>query len=150
MDHSVATLEPSTIMFIEPRAVRDLFIQVPHTAAAFWRSMLIDASIFREWMTNIGQRNAYSRLAHLLCELMTRMKAVGLASEDTCELPITQAELADATGISTVHVNRSLQSLRGDGLIRWQAGSLTVLDWERLKEAGEFEQDYLHLRERVA
>jgi CRP-like cAMP-binding protein len=96
-------------------------------------------------MLNVGRREAYGRMAHLLCELVTRMRAVGLAQDHTCELPMTQSELGDALGISTVHVNRTLQELRGAGLITLKGGALQVLDWEGLKQAGEFDPTYLHL-----
>jgi CRP-like cAMP-binding protein len=110
-----------------------------------WRDTLIDAAIFREWMIGIGRRSAYTRIAHVLCEVFVRLRAVGLANGDECELPVTQAELGDALGLSTVHVNRSLQELRGDGLIQLRAGSLTILNWDGLKTAGEFDVTYLHL-----
>jgi CRP-like cAMP-binding protein len=150
MDHSLGTLEDSTVLHIAHETMHDLFRRKPEIGALFWRWTLIEASVFREWVVNVGQREAYSRLAHVLCEVMTRMKAVGLADGKTCQFPLTQSELGDTTGMSTVHVNRTLQALRGDGLIRLKAGSLTVLDWEGLTVAGEFDPAYLHLRELVA
>jgi CRP-like cAMP-binding protein len=126
--------------------MRDLCKAQPRLAAAFWRETLIDASIFREWVTNVGRRNAYARLAHVLCELLVRLRAVGLAEDDACELPMTQGEIGDATGISTVHVNRTLQELRGDGLITLKGEKLTVLDWDRLKKAADFDPTYLHFK----
>jgi CRP-like cAMP-binding protein len=93
----------------------------------------------------LGRREAYGRIAHLFCEMMVKLRAVGLADGNTCELPITQTELGDALGTSTVHVNRVLQELRGDGLITLRSGSLTVLDWDGLRQAGEFDPTYLHL-----
>ena len=110
-----------------------------------WRDTLIDAAIFREWMVGMGRRSAYTRIAHVLCEVLVRLRAVGLANRLECELPITQAELGDALGLSTVHVNRSVQELRGDGLIELRRGSLTVLNWDGLKKAGGFDPTYLHL-----
>ena len=80
-------------------------------------------------MTNIGRRDAYNRMAHILCEWVLRLRAVGLVKDHTCDLPMTQTELADATGISTVHVNRVLQELRGNGLITLRGSRLKVLDW---------------------
>src|SRR5215203_7306512 len=91
-------------------------------ASALWRETLIDAAIFREWMLSIGRREAYARIAHLLCELLVRLRAVGLAEDHTCKLPITQAQMGDALGLSDVHVNRVLQALRGNGLITLQRG----------------------------
>ena len=96
-------------------------------------------------MIGIGRRSAYTRIAHLLCELMTRFRAVALTTDHTFPLPITQTEMGDALGLSTVHVNRSLQELRGDGLITTEGRSVIVNDWQGLKKAGEFDPTYLHL-----
>lgn len=145
-DHYVGVLEESSVLLIPHEAFLDLLRRLPEVAAIFWRWSLIEASIFREWVTNVGRRDAYARMAHLLCELMTRMRAAGLAPGQECQLPVTQAELGDATGISTVHVNRVLQTLRASKLIRLRSGSLTILNWDELKKAGEFEPGYLHLR----
>jgi CRP-like cAMP-binding protein len=150
MDHSLGTLARSTLVFLPHETVRDLIRRCPRIGDAFWRETLIDASIFREWVVNLGRREAYGRMAHLLCEFYIRLRSVGLANGQAYELPLTQAELGDALGASTVHVNRTLQDLRGEGLITLQAGSVTVLDWERLKEAGEFDPTYLHLRKEAA
>jgi CRP-like cAMP-binding protein len=84
-------------------------------------------------------------MAHILCELLVRLKAVGLAEDHACYLPITQGEFADALGFTNVHVNRVLQHLRAEGLIVTQGTRLTIPDWERLKQAGEFDPTYLHL-----
>ena len=118
---------------------------MPRVADVLWRDTLIDGAVFREWMMGIGRRSAEARIAHLLCEVLVRMRAVGLATAQACELPITQAELGDALGLSTVHVNRSLQELRAKRLITLRGSILTVEDWEGLKEAGEFDPTYLHL-----
>src|SRR5687768_8463284 len=107
----------------------------PRIADVMWRDTLIDAAVFREWMIGIGRRSAYTRIAHVLCEVFVRMKAVGLVNGNGCGLPVTQAELADALGLSTVHVNRSLQELRAKGLIELRGGALRVLGWDGLKEA---------------
>jgi len=106
---------------------------------------LIDAAIFRAWLASVGRREAYARIAHLLCEMVVRLQAVGLGQDHRCELPITQAEFADALGLSTVHVNRVLQELRGAGLITLKGSVLQVLDWEGLKQAGDFDATFLHL-----
>ena len=150
MDHSLSSLTACKALFISHEAMRDLMRQCPRIGDAFWRDTLIDAAVFREWILNLGRREAYGRIAHFLCELYVRLRAVGLTTDHAYEFPLTQAELADATGMSAVHVNRTLQELRGEGLITLQAGSLTVLDWERLKEAGEFDPAYLHLRKAAA
>ncbi|MBJ6126376.1 Crp/Fnr family transcriptional regulator [Microvirga splendida] len=147
MDHSVATVSACTLGFIPHEALYDLCNRYPRITAALWRETLVDASIFREWMTGIGRREAYNRMAHLLCELLVRLKAVGVAEDETFDLPVTQTELADAIGASTVHVNRVLQELRADGLIRSRGTQIQILDWDRLKEAGDFDPLYLHLRQ---
>ena len=145
MDHSLGTLTPSTVGFVPHESVRELIKQCPAIGDLFWRDTMIDAAVFREWMVGMGRRSARARVAHLLCEILTRLKAVGLADEHRCELPIIQAELGDALGLSTVHVNRSLQELRGDGLITLRDHLLTIEDWDGLKNAGEFDPAYLHL-----
>ena len=150
MDHSLAALTATKAMFIPHETVCDLMRRCPRIGDAFWRDTLIDAAVFREWIMTLGRREAYGRMAHLLCEFYVRLRAVGLTNGPAYEFPLTQAELADATGLSAVHVNRTLQELRGEGLITLRAGSLTVLDWERLKEAGEFDPAYLHLKKAAA
>jgi CRP-like cAMP-binding protein len=145
LDSSVGTLTPCRVGFIQHEALHDLCDRHPRIARALWRETLIDASIFREWTVNIGRREAYARISHVLCELMARMEAVGLTKNHSCELPITQGELADATGLSNVHVNRVLQELRRDGLIVFRGNTLEIPDREKLNEAGEFDPTYLHL-----
>ena len=150
LDISIATISPSSVGFIQHSDLRQLCERCPRLTAAFWRETLVDGSIYREWLLNIGQRDAYTRIAHFICELLLRLKAVGLAENNTFELVITQAELADALGTSTVHMNRTLQALRADGLIQTQGTHVVVPDWKRLKEAGDFDPLYLHLEHAVA
>ena len=150
MDHSLSALSACKVMFIPHETVRDLMRRCPRIGDAFWRETLIDAAVFRAWIMNLGRREAYGRMAHLLCEFYVRLRAVGLTNGPAYEFPLTQAELADATGLSAVHVNRTLQELRGEGLITLRGGSVTVLDWDRLREAGEFDPGYLHLRKHAA
>jgi CRP-like cAMP-binding protein len=145
MDHSLTTLKPSKLAFIPHESLKRLMHRCPRVADVLWRDTLIDAAVFREWMIGIGRRSAESRIAHVLCEVLVRMRAVGLSNGDACELPVTQAELGDALGLSTVHVNRSLQELRGNGLITLRGSMLRVDNWEGLKKAGEFDPAYLHL-----
>jgi CRP-like cAMP-binding protein len=102
-------------------------------------------------MVGMGRRSAYTRIAHLLCEVFVRLKVIGKTEGNSCKLPFTQAEIADALGLSTVHVNRSLQSLRGDRLISThKTSTLTILDWEGLTKAGEFDDAYLHIQKKAA
>lgn len=101
--------------------------------------------MLREWLVNIGQRDAYERVAHLLSELWLRMKMVGLTTGNSFELPVTQIELGDTLGLTSVHVNRTLQRLRADGLINLAQGRLHIPDVPRLMAVTKFEPNYLHL-----
>jgi CRP-like cAMP-binding protein len=147
MDNSVATMTPCTVGFIQHEDLCRVCDRYPRITAALWRETLVDASIFREWLLNVGRREAYNRMAHLLCELLVRLKAVGLVEDHTFNLPITQGELTDAIGTSNVHVNRVLQELRANGLIRTTGTRVHIPNWDRLKEAGEFDPLYLHLQQ---
>jgi CRP-like cAMP-binding protein len=145
LDVSIGTLTTCRMGFIQHEDLHDLCTRYPRIAAAFWRETLIEGAIFREWVTNIGRREAYNRMAHILCELLVRLRAVGLVEGHACNLPITQGEFADAMGITTVHVNRVLQQMRADGLIELNGDRLNIPDWEKLKQVGEFDPTYLHL-----
>jgi CRP-like cAMP-binding protein len=147
MDNSVASMTPCTVGFIQHEDLRRVCDRYPRITAAFWRETLVDASIFREWLLNVGRRETYNRIAHLLCELLVRLKAVGLVQDHTFDLPITQSELADAIGTSNVHVNRVLQELRANGLIKTSGARVHIPDWEKLKETGEFDPLYLHFQQ---
>lgn len=145
MDISIATMSSCTVGFIQHEDLRRVCERHSRITAAFWRETLVDASIFREWLLNIGRREAYTRMAHLLCEFQVKLKAVGLAKDGTFDLPITQVELADAIGVSAVHVNRVLQELRSAGLILSKGTQITIPDWDRLKDVAGFDPLYLHL-----
>jgi CRP-like cAMP-binding protein len=146
MDHNIASLGPSKVAFIEHETLRAFLHAHPRIGDVFWRDTLIDAAVFREWMVGLARRDAYARIAHLFCEFFVRLRAVGLTEAEGYGLPITQAVLGDALGLSTVHVNRSLQSLRRRGLIRMRNGRVHITNWEGLQEAGEFDPTYLHLK----
>ncbi|GAC1333867.1 MAG: hypothetical protein NVSMB26_15660 [Beijerinckiaceae bacterium] len=150
MDHSLATIVASKAAFIPHDALRDLSHAHPRIADVFWRDTLIDAAIFRQWLAGVGRKSAHDRIAHLFCEMFFKLKAVGLASADKFYLPITQTEIGDALGLSTVHVNRSIQELRGEGLITLIDHHLTIDNWEGLKETAMFDPTYLHLRDEGA
>jgi CRP-like cAMP-binding protein len=150
LDNSLSTISPCSVGFITHDDLHDLCTRYPRIAAAFWRETLIDAAIFREWVLNVGRREAYTRIAHVLCELLTRLRAVDLVEDHACILPITQGEFADALGVTTVHVNRVLQAMRADELIELNGDRLNIPDWEKLKQAGEFDPTYLHLESHQA
>jgi CRP-like cAMP-binding protein len=146
MDHNLGTIAPNRVGFLPHEALRELFRNEPGLAQRFWRETLIDAAIFREWIANVGSRDAYARIGHLICELFVRLRAVGLTEGMTFDFPITQTEIADATGLSTVHVNRSIQKMRADGLISIERGVCNIPDFGRLRDAAMFEPGYLHMR----
>jgi CRP-like cAMP-binding protein len=146
MDHSLGALTPTRVAFIPHEALRAIARATPSLGELFARCALIDASIFREWIANVGRRTAYERIAHLSCEIYVRMRALGLLAETSFELSMTQTEWGDATGLSTVHVNRTLRDLRRHGLIETHGKVLSIVSWERLKQAADFDPAYLHLR----
>ncbi len=145
LDHSVTALGACELGSI-PRTRLDALMQgAPAISHALWRTSQMELAIAREWMVGMGRRSAYSRIAHLFCEMIVRLGSVGLVSGYRCTFPVTQQHLSDALGLSAVHTNRTLQALRREGLLSFQAGELTVLDWPALQEAGEFDHTYLHL-----
>ncbi|UVF22394.1 Crp/Fnr family transcriptional regulator (plasmid) [Microvirga terrae] len=150
MDHSLGALIPCKLAFIQHDDLRALMRAHPRLGDLFWRDTLIDAAVFRQWVVNVGRRPALTRMAHLLCELLVRLRAVELVEDHAFDLPVTQADLADAMGLSNVHVNRVSQELRKLGLIAFQGKTLRVLDWEGLKTTGEFDPTYLHLAKKDA
>jgi CRP-like cAMP-binding protein len=143
-DHNVQSLTRSEVGLIPVVALRELSAGRSNVAAAMWIDTLIDSAIFREWVVNLGRRDSRARIAHLLCELAWRFKTFGLSTGESYHFPLTQEQLADATGLTPVHTNRTLQSLRRDGLIRLSSGSLTILNWNGLCEVGDFDALYLH------
>jgi hypothetical protein len=114
-----------------------------------WYETLVEGSIFREWVLNVGRRNARTRIAHLLCELALRMEGAGLGGHINYELPITQEQLADAVALTPVHVNRTLMKLQQEGLITRNRRMITVIDWKEMMSQADFEPRYLHIREQA-
>jgi len=143
-DHSVQLLTEAEVALIPANAVQELALTRPAIARTLWIDTLIDASIFREWVVNVGRRDSRARVAHLLCEFSLRLEAAGLASNHHYELPMTQEQLADAVGLTSVHVNRVLKQLGEEGLIRRDRRSITIEDWGRMRQAGDFNERYLH------
>lgn len=145
MDHALGTLTPVAVAKISRDLLQTMLNADPRLTRALWWEVLVTAAIHREWLVNIGRRTALERVAHLLCEVYFRQAAVGRAKEGRCELPITQVELADALGLSAVHVNRTLRELRLSGLIDWREKILTIPDVDALTGVARFSPDYLHL-----
>jgi CRP-like cAMP-binding protein len=147
-DHGVQMITDGDIALIPREAVRAIALERRNVGMAMWFDTLVDGSIFREWIANVGRRDARARLAHLLCEFSLRLKMAGLGSTNEYELPMTQEQMADCTGLTSVHINRTLKALESEGLIRRRNHRCVVIgDWSRLAEAGDFDSTYLHLRQ---
>jgi CRP-like cAMP-binding protein len=145
MDHSVVALTPCTIAKVPHDRLKRISETSAHLARLLWLSTLIDAAIHREWIASIGGRTAKSRLAHLLCELFLRLEAVGGTDGGRFDLPLTQTEIAEAQGLSLVHVNRSVRALRATGAVKWSDGRVVIQNWQLLQEIGDFHPAYLNL-----
>jgi CRP-like cAMP-binding protein len=149
MDCSIGTISQALVAKLSRERLQRLVHQFPRLARAFWQTALIEQAIAREWLINVGQRTAFSRAAHLLCEMFLRLRAVGLVQENTCEFPLTQTEIADTLALSTVHVNRTLMELRRSGLITLRDKQLTIHHLPALEAAAGFTPAYLHLDARL-
>lgn len=143
-DHSVETLTEARIAWVSVGELKRIAEAHPAINVALWRDALIDASIFREWVLNVGRRDAKARIAHMLCEFAVRRAAAGLGDPEGCPIPMTQEQIADATGLTTVHVNRSLRALREDGALNGDGGKFTITSWARLQDLAGFDPAYLH------
>lgn len=147
-DHSVQMLTRGQVAFIPRDEITRLAFERPAIGRAMWIDTLVDASIFREWIANVGRRDARTRIAHLLCEIALRLKVAGMGEQTGYQLPMTQEQLGDATGLTSVHVNRTLKLLESEGLIeRLSPRSITIGDWKKLSDVGDFDSNYLHLHE---
>lgn len=145
MDHSIGAITRVTYLQVSPEDIERITLERPRIAQALWWHELVAAAIQREWLLNVGQRSAYERIAHLLVELFVRLRVVNLTDGRSCEFPITQTDIAEATGLTSVHVNRTLQDLRREGLIELASKRLTIPDLDGLMRAAMFNPDYLHL-----
>lgn len=143
-DHNIQALTAATLMTIPVQDLIALAMTNQKISRAMWRESLVEASIMREWIANIGRRDARSRTAHMLCEVAVRREKAGLGARETFDLPMTQEQLGDALGLTAVHVNRTLKSLEIDGLIVRSKRSVTVADWTGLQSVGDFTSNYLH------
>jgi len=145
MDHSIGAITRLKVAEIDREAMDELTANYPRITQALWWHELVAAAIQREWTVNIGQRTAYERLAHFFVEVFLRLRTVGLTDGASCEFPLTQTDLAEATGLTAVHTNRMLQELRSDGMIRLERRRLTIPDLTKLMQAAMFNPNYLHL-----
>ncbi|MFT4117540.1 Crp/Fnr family transcriptional regulator [Bradyrhizobium sp.] len=144
MDHDLTTLTPSTLGFISHETLQKLHRRRPAVAEMFWRDTLIDSAMFREWIVNVGQRPAPSRLAHVMIELRERLRVIGAVDGNSFEMPLTQEQIGEALGITAVHANRVIKLLRQDGIVDLHRGRVTVLDERKFLELADFDGRYLH------
>lgn len=146
LDHSVGSISAARVAFIPHAAIGPLVDKHPMIAVAMWRDAVVEAGVFRQWLTSVGRRTAKQRIAHLICEMFIRMERLGLADGDHFSFPVTQTQIGDALGLSAVHVNRTLQDLRAEGLISWKSSIVTVHDDDELRAVGDFDPAYLELK----
>jgi CRP-like cAMP-binding protein len=144
-DHNVQAMTALETVGIEREALQQLTLQNPVIGKAMWIEALVDASIYREWVTNVGRRDARSRIAHVLCEFALRMRIAGLGTEKRFELPMTQEQLADMVGLTPVHVNRTLKSLVADGIVHRDRRFIGFSNWNQISALADFNALYLHL-----
>jgi CRP-like cAMP-binding protein len=143
-DHNVQALTKVEVALIPIEAVQDIAFKHPAIGKAMWYETLVDASIFREWTLNVGRRHARARMAHMLCEFALRLEVAGLGEQCNYELPMTQEQLADALGLTPVHVNRTMKALESDGLIDRTQRTVKIVNWDNLVAVGDFDSNYLH------
>jgi len=146
MDHSIGTVTACSVVSLSPETI-DGLTSNPRINRGLWWMTLVDEGTLREWLVNVGQRSSAERLAHLICELRLRLLSVGMAEPDRFDFPLTQNDLAEAMGMTPVHVNRMMQQLREEGLIRTEHRHIIILDYERLRDFAQFDANYLHLRD---
>lgn len=145
LEHDVVALTPVRIALFPHAGLRAITETHPHLARMLWLSTLLDAALHREWVLTVGRRTAKERVAHLLCELHARMKVVERTTGNSYQLPLSQTDIADACGLTNVHVNRVLRQLREAGLARFKTRTVEILDPDGLAAAAEFDPFYLHL-----
>ncbi|HEX8302871.1 Crp/Fnr family transcriptional regulator [Sphingomonas sp.] len=145
MDHDVVALAETTCVLIPASEMEKLLTESSNLTRAMWWSTMTDSAVLREWIVNHGIRDALQRMAHIFCELLIRHRIVGQGGDNIVPFPLTQEELAEATGMTPVHANRMIQQLRSDGLIELNNKVLVVLDFKRLSELGQYDASYLHL-----
>ena len=146
LDHEVVALSPARLAEAPHTTLREVTAEHPHLARMLWFSTMVDAAIHREWIASLG-RTAASRIAHLLCELQIRLEVVGRADSHEFALPLTQVDLADATALTPVHVNRTLRHLRENGIVDFRSGIVVIGDLNALRRVAGFDPDYLYLRQ---
>ncbi|MCB5204073.1 Crp/Fnr family transcriptional regulator [Neorhizobium sp. T786] len=145
MDHGIVALSPCRVALAEHPELKAITENAPHLSRMLWLDTLIHGSITRSWIVAMGRRSKSSHLAHILCELYSRLKVVDRVDGQSFAFPLSQGEMADVMGLSLVHMNRVIQTMRREGLISWVNQIITILDWDRLSSLAEFDPLYLNL-----
>ncbi|WP_439399805.1 Crp/Fnr family transcriptional regulator [Bradyrhizobium sp. PMVTL-01] len=145
VDHDLVALSDCTLAFIGHRALKELIRERRGVGEMFWRDTLVDAAISREWLVNVGQRSTHNRLAHLIVELRERLRLVGRVIDNTFAIPLTQEQLGEAMGVTSVHTNRILRDLRMDGVLELQRGTVRIFNEHKLQELAQFDGRHLYL-----
>jgi CRP-like cAMP-binding protein len=148
LDHNLLTLTDCRIGLVPHERLRDMTERFPHLTRVYWLMSNIDAAMSREWELSLGRRDAAAKVAHLFCEMYIRLGVVGLCDGNTCPFPLIQTEIAECVGLTPVHVNRTLQEMRRQGLVELKAKRLVIPDFQRLKDVAEFNPNYLYLEKR--
>ena len=148
LDHNLLSLTNCRIALIPHERLRDLTERFPHLTRVYWLMSNIDAAMSREWELSLGRRDAAAKVAHLFCEMYIRLGVVGLCEGNTCPFPLIQTEIAECVGLTPVHVNRTLQEMRRQGLVELKSKRLVIPDFQRLKDVAEFNPNYLYLEKR--
>jgi DNA-binding transcriptional regulator YhcF (GntR family) len=145
MDHDITALTETTCVLIPAKVIEGLLTEWTKLTKALWWSTMTDSAVLREWIVDHGSRDSIERIAHLMCEMLIRYRIIGKTTDESFPFPLTQEELADATGMTPVHVSRMLQQLRSQGLIELTGKVLTVLDPKGLQQLAKYDSTYLHL-----
>ncbi|ABC91707.1 Crp/Fnr family transcriptional regulator [Rhizobium sp. YTUHZ045] len=145
MDHGIVALSPCHVALADHADLRAITERMPHLTRLLWLDTLVDGAIHREWIVAMGRRSKRAQIAHLVCELFMRLKVVRRTRGESFQFPLTQIEMADVLGISVVHLNKTLQALRREGVFTWENRTITIVDWERLQEIAEFDPAYLSI-----
>lgn len=145
IDHSIEALTTCRVAIVPHAALKDVTERFPHLTRMLWLSTVIDGAIHRAWISAMGSRSAGGQFAHFICEMFLRLQSIGHTEGLTMRLPFTQAEIGEILGLSSVHVNRTLQNLRAENLLRWQDQVITILNWDGLQRIAEFDPVYLSL-----
>ena len=149
LDHHVITLTPCRVAVLPHERLREITEQHPHLTRVYWFGTNLDAAIHREWEVSLGRRTAIAKVAHLFCELYVRLGIVGLTDGLSYQLALTQTDLAECLGLTSVHINRTLKELREAGLVEFRGGEVVIQDLEGLQRVAEFDPSYLYLERRA-